>query len=61
MIELMTTISLFCATLCTCYESGDVLQVPVSPDVVDYRRSEESYPRYLLNGKTLVLVPESSV
>jgi hypothetical protein len=62
MLELLRTIAVFCATFGTCYQSGGVvLQVPVTPDIVDYVRPEESYPRYLFGDRTLVLVPESSV
>jgi hypothetical protein len=61
MIEFLLTVSAFCSTFGTCYQHNDVLQVPYTPLKEQQMLRPEDYPRYRLNGKVMVLVPEHSI
>jgi len=55
------TVAEFFFLLCvaSCVSHGDVIQVPMSANIVSYTRPVELLPKTWYNGKLYILVPES--
>ena len=57
------TVAQFFLLLCAgaCVHHGDIVQVPMPPQIVSYTRGPEHMPSVWHQGRLYVLVPESSI